>query len=88
MGWYFELFVRDEFKGNWQFASYHCCNVSVFSKDRALDKKLWALEKRLEDFIGQKIQKFIGETDQQRNKLGNSLEKNTGTKGTEIYRSR
>ena len=36
----------------------------VFSKDRALDKKLFALEKRLQVTLELKVQDFIGQSKQ------------------------
>ena len=38
----------------------------VFSKDRALDKKLFALEKRLQVTLELKVQDFIGQNKQQK----------------------
>lgn len=55
----------------------------VFSKDRALDKTLCALEKGLE----QPLEKFIDETEQQRDKLKtwqHSLEETLELKAQEI----
>ena len=47
----------------------------IFSKDKALEKKLQALEKELEDFTGERMQKFIDETEKQRDKLGNTAKR-------------